>query len=76
MKGVASKRAFGEVPVISAKATAGAAKRALSAPTVTVKVCASEEVARELFRKHGIEQYWDLAFAQTVLSASATDEVL
>lgn len=31
------------------------------------KVCATEKLAREQFRKHGVEQYWDLAYSTSVL---------
>ena len=31
------------------------------------KLCPSEVVAREHFRKHGVEHYWDLAYSSAVL---------
>lgn len=31
------------------------------------KVCATEKLAREQLRKHGVEHYWDLAYSGTVL---------
>lgn len=31
------------------------------------KVCASEKLAREQFKKFGVEQYWDLAYSGAVL---------
>lgn len=31
------------------------------------KLCPSETVAREHFRKHGVEHYWDLAYSSAVL---------
>lgn len=33
------------------------------------KVCATEKLAREQLRKHGVEHYWDLAYSGTVLEA-------
>ncbi|XP_067012586.1 U4/U6 small nuclear ribonucleoprotein Prp3 isoform X2 [Anabrus simplex] len=37
------------------------------------KVCPSEKLAREHFKKHGVEQYWDLAYSGAVLEV--TDDV-
>ncbi|PNF24141.1 U4/U6 small nuclear ribonucleoprotein Prp3 [Cryptotermes secundus] len=37
------------------------------------KVCPTEKLAREHFKKHGVEQYWDLAYSGAVLEA--TDDV-
>ncbi|KAK8788412.1 hypothetical protein V5799_021817 [Amblyomma americanum] len=31
------------------------------------KVCPTESLAREHFRKHGVEHYWDLAYSSTLL---------
>lgn len=31
------------------------------------KICATEKLAREQLRKHGVEHYWDLAYSGTVL---------
>ena len=31
------------------------------------KACATEKLARDQMRKHGVEQYWDLAYSKTVL---------
>ncbi|XP_047114545.1 U4/U6 small nuclear ribonucleoprotein Prp3 [Schistocerca piceifrons] len=37
------------------------------------KVCPSEKLAREHFKKHSVEHYWDLAYSGAVLEA--TDDV-
>jgi U4/U6 small nuclear ribonucleoprotein PRP3 len=37
------------------------------------KVCPTEKLAREHFKKHSVEQYWDLAYSGAVLEA--TDDV-
>ena len=37
------------------------------------KVCPTEAFAREQFRKHNVEQYWDLAFSGAVLETAADD---
>ncbi|CAG0891232.1 unnamed protein product [Cyprideis torosa] len=34
------------------------------------KTCPTEQMAREYFRRHGVEHYWDLAYSQSVLEAS------
>lgn len=34
---------------------------------IKFKVCPSESLAREHFRKHGVEHYWDLAYSSTLL---------
>ncbi|XP_039223215.1 U4/U6 small nuclear ribonucleoprotein Prp3-like isoform X2 [Crotalus tigris] len=34
---------------------------------VTFKQCPSENMAREHFKKHGTEHYWDLALSESVL---------
>lgn len=34
---------------------------------VKFKACATEKLARDQMRKHGVEQYWDLAYSKTVL---------
>lgn len=31
------------------------------------KVCATEKLAREQLKKHGVEQYWDLAYSKSIL---------
>lgn len=35
--------------------------------TMTFKQCLTEAAAREFFKKHGVEHYWDLAHTQKVL---------
>lgn len=40
---------------------------------VQFKSCPTEAFAREQFRKHGVEHYWDLAFSKAVLEASGED---
>lgn len=37
---------------------------------VKFKQCPSESFARDLFRKAGVEHYWDLAYSGAVLEAS------
>uniref|UniRef100_A0A5S6Q7T4 U4/U6 small nuclear ribonucleoprotein Prp3 n=1 Tax=Trichuris muris TaxID=70415 RepID=A0A5S6Q7T4_TRIMR len=32
-----------------------------------VKICSIEKMARELFQKHGVEQYWDMAFSTAIM---------
>ncbi|KFD58139.1 hypothetical protein M514_00902 [Trichuris suis] len=32
-----------------------------------VKVCSVEKLARELFQKYGVEQYWDMAFSAAIM---------
>lgn len=34
---------------------------------IKFKVCPTESLAREHFRKHGVEHYWDLAYSSTLL---------
>lgn len=34
---------------------------------MTFKQCLTEAAAREFFKKHGVEHYWDLAHTQKVL---------
>ncbi|XKL59109.1 hypothetical protein PGB90_000125 [Kerria lacca] len=34
---------------------------------VKFKACATEKLAREQLKKHGVEQYWDLAYSKTIL---------
>ncbi|XP_063231313.1 U4/U6 small nuclear ribonucleoprotein Prp3 isoform X2 [Bacillus rossius redtenbacheri] len=34
------------------------------------KVCPTEKLAREHFKKHSVEHYWDLAYSEAVLGAS------
>ncbi|XP_065224726.1 U4/U6 small nuclear ribonucleoprotein Prp3-like [Planococcus citri] len=34
---------------------------------IKLKACATEKLAREQLRKHGVEHYWDLAFSKSVL---------
>lgn len=34
------------------------------------KQCPTENMAREHFKKHGTEHYWDLALSQSVLEGS------
>ncbi len=34
------------------------------------KACATEKLAREQLKKHGVEQYWDLAYSKTILDLS------
>lgn len=31
------------------------------------KICATEKLAREQFKKFGVEHYWDLAYSGSVL---------
>lgn len=38
------------------------------------KMCPTEVFAREIFRKHDVEQYWDLAFSMSVLEATGNDK--
>lgn len=42
---------------------------------VKFKVCPTEKLAREHFRKHKVEHYWDLAYSGAVLE-QADDAVL
>lgn len=37
------------------------------------KVCPTEAFAREQFRKHSVESYWDLAFSGAVMETSGED---
>jgi U4/U6 small nuclear ribonucleoprotein PRP3 len=39
------------------------------------KMCPTEVFAREMFRKHNVEQYWDLAYSMSILEATG-EEVL
>lgn len=34
---------------------------------IKLKACATEKLAREQLRKHGVEHYWDLAFSKSIL---------
>ncbi|XP_065224727.1 U4/U6 small nuclear ribonucleoprotein Prp3-like isoform X1 [Planococcus citri] len=34
---------------------------------IKLKACATEKLAREQLREHGVEHYWDLAFSKSVL---------
>lgn len=34
------------------------------------KLCATEKLARDHFKKHGVEQYWDLAYSASVLETT------
>jgi U4/U6 small nuclear ribonucleoprotein PRP3 len=34
---------------------------------IKFKVCATEKLAREQLKKHGVEHYWDLAYSASVL---------
>ncbi|XP_055332415.1 U4/U6 small nuclear ribonucleoprotein Prp3-like isoform X2 [Paramacrobiotus metropolitanus] len=38
--------------------------------TVKFKACATEQAARELLRKHGVEEYWDLAYGAAILEST------
>lgn len=40
---------------------------------MTFKMCPMESFAREQFKKHGVEQYWDLAYNGYILE-TAIDE--
>lgn len=37
---------------------------------IMFKLCPTETFAREFFKKHGVEQYWDLAYGASILEAS------
>lgn len=37
------------------------------------KLCPAETFAREHFKKHGVEHYWDLAYTQSIIEASTTE---
>ncbi|XP_014674942.1 PREDICTED: U4/U6 small nuclear ribonucleoprotein Prp3-like [Priapulus caudatus] len=37
------------------------------------KLCPAETFAREHFKKHGVEHYWDLAYTQAIMEASAAE---
>lgn len=34
---------------------------------IKFKVCASEKLAREQLKKHGVEHYWDLAYSDLIM---------
>ncbi|XP_077993546.1 U4/U6 small nuclear ribonucleoprotein Prp3-like [Glandiceps talaboti] len=38
---------------------------------VMFKACPTEKLAREQFRNHGVEHYWDLAHSESIIEASA-----
>ena len=38
---------------------------------VIFKACPTERYARDQFKKHGVEHYWDLAFSGAVLESAA-----
>ena len=40
---------------------------------VKFKVCPTEAFAREQFRKHAVEEYWDLAFGGAVMETASED---
>eukprot|EP00058_Branchiostoma_floridae_P020006 XP_002605496.1 hypothetical protein BRAFLDRAFT_115421 [Branchiostoma floridae] len=40
---------------------------------IQFKICPTESLAREHFRKHGVEHYWNLAHSQSVLEATEDD---
>ena len=37
------------------------------------KMCPTESFGREQFRKASVEQYWDLAYSNSVLEATTED---
>jgi U4/U6 small nuclear ribonucleoprotein PRP3 len=37
------------------------------------KVCPTEAFAREQFRKHNVESYWDLSFSGAVLETAGEE---
>lgn len=39
---------------------------------VTFKLCSTENVAREILKKKGVEHYWDLAYSGAVLEQTTT----
>ncbi|XP_066269716.1 U4/U6 small nuclear ribonucleoprotein Prp3-like [Branchiostoma lanceolatum] len=41
--------------------------------SIQFKVCPTESLAREHFRKHGVEHYWNLAHSQSVVEATEDD---
>ncbi len=42
---------------------------------IVFKQCPTELFAREQFRKHDVEQYWDLAYSRAVLEAAGEELV-
>lgn len=42
---------------------------------IMFKQCPTELFAREQFRKHDVEQYWDLAYSRAVLEAAGEELV-
>ena len=40
---------------------------------VKFKVCPTEAFAREQFKRHNVEHYWDLAFSGAVLETTGDD---
>ncbi|OQV26130.1 Atrial natriuretic peptide receptor 1 [Hypsibius exemplaris] len=47
----------------------GSAKKRHFGP-VKFKVCPADTAARDLFKKHGVEEYWDLAYGAAILEST------
>ena len=39
---------------------------------IKFKACPTDVVARDLLRKHGVEEYWDMAYGQAILESTDT----
>ena len=60
------RRWVGKCPLFSSQGTA----KDRSFGEMKFKQCPTENMAREHFKKHGAEHYWDLALSESVLEST------